>query len=49
MTNVEVGHDRLFKLVPQSAGDDVHRDVVGDHSTAAGQGGLVRKQKGTKK
>lgn len=44
MTHVEVGHDRLFELVPQSAGDDVHWDVMGDHSTAAGHGGLVRTQ-----
>lgn len=26
--------------MPQSAGDDIHRNIVGDHSTAAGHGGL---------
>lgn len=41
VTHVEVGHDGLFELVPQSAGDDVYWDVMGDHPTAAGKGGLV--------
>lgn len=39
---VEVGHAGLLELVPQSARDDVHRDVVSDNPAEAGQSRLDR-------
>lgn len=46
VTYIEVWHARLFELVPESPGDDVNRDVVGDDSADAGQGGLDRTEGG---
>lgn len=43
---IEVWHARFFEFVPESPGDDVHRDVVSDDSTDAGQGGLDRTERG---
>ena len=37
---IKVRHAGLFEVVPQSSGDDVHRDVMSDHPTDAGHGGL---------
>lgn len=39
---MEVRHAGLFELVPQSARDDVHGDVVSDDPADAGQGRLDR-------
>lgn len=39
---VEVWHAGLFELVPQSARDDVHWDVVSDDPADVGQGRLDR-------
>lgn len=40
VADLEVRHAGLFELVPQSARDDVHGDVVGDHPADAGQSRL---------
>lgn len=37
---MEVRHAGFFELVPEPPRDHVHRDVVSDHSTEAGHGGL---------
>lgn len=51
-TYVKVWHAWFFEVVPESSGHYVHRDIVGDYSTNAGQGWLTveeRRWKGTKR